>query len=360
MSVEISHKKASAILFSTFNEGLTKEQIGLPAEIETAIKDVLDGPQKTYRYILFTGILAKAANPRCHARSLQLHWAASGAYDARSFCAKVVCPFEVECLDRKLGGSSDPLVNKPGRFESVELSNPTQGTVGAHVLKCVYSVLEHIQADPSAARPALAYVFAHLRTMRRTPALVVAPTPTTATSRSAQGVLAFLNENCGGEASVAVMGSMLRLLFPEAQVLVHHVNEAGRTSRQYGDIDILFSDSTAYAVEVKDKPFRGSDIDHAATFTLNRGAKKLIWAIGPHGETSPVDQLAKTDEWADKGLDLSFLKVADLTKAVLATFGQKEWQGLRLSIGGVLDEMNAKSSTKAKFARLAQDAQPMD
>lgn len=355
MSVEINHKKASAILFSTFNEGLTKEQIGLASEIGDAITDVLDGTQKTYRYILFTGILAKAANPKCHARSLQLHWSMPGAYDARSFCAKVVCPFEIECLDGKLGGSSDPLVNKPGRFESVELSNPTQGNVGAHVLKCVYEVLEHVQANPSVARPALAYIFAHLRMTRQPPAIVVEHAPTKATSRNVQGVLAFLNENCGGEASVSVVGCILRLLFPEAQVLIHHVNEAGRTSRQYGDIDILFPDSTAYAVEVKDKPFNGNDVDHAATFTLNRGALKLIWAIGPHGETSPVDHLAKTDEWADKGLDLSFLKIADLAKATLAAFGRKEWRNLRLSMSDVLDEMNAKTSTKAKFIRLVPD-----
>ena len=352
MSVEINQKKATRLLFGSLNEGLAKEQIGLPPKIGQAISNVLDGSQKTYRYILFTGILAKATNPKCHARSLQLRWSEPGAYDARSFCAKVVCPFEIECLGQKLGGSSDPLVNKPGRFVSVELSNPTQGTAGAQTLRAVYDVLEHMQRHPSAAKPALAYMLAHLRTMRRTPALAVTAAPVDATNVEVRGVLAFLNANCGGEASVSVVGSIFRVLFPAANLIIHHVNEAGASSHQYGDIDVAFPGGRVYAVEVKDKPFDGNDVDHAATLALNRNARKLIWAIGPHGETSPVDQQAKIDEWARKGLDLSFLNVSGLARAILAAFGREEWHELRQSMVNALDEMNAKTSTKAKFAQL--------
>jgi len=357
MSVEINQKKATQTLFVILNEGLDKEQIRLPPEIGQAIAAVLDGAQKTYRYILFTGLLAKATNRNCHARSLQLRWPMQGAYDARSFCAKVVCPFEIECLDRKLGGSSDPLVNKPGRFESVELSNPTQGVAGTRILHAVYAVLEHVQCNPSDARPALAYAMAHLRTMRQPSALIVKRAPVEATNEEVRGLLAFLNANCGGEASVSVVGSIFRILFQKARVQIHHVNEAGSASRQYGDIDVVFPSGKVYAVEVKDKPFNGSDVDHAAAFALNRGAEKLIWATGPHGETSLVDQQSKVTAWSRKGIDLSFLNISGLARAVLAAFGRDEWADLRLSMLAALEEMNAKTTTRRLFAQLVPCAQ---
>ncbi len=351
MSVEIDPKKATRLLFELFNDNQKKGQIALDADLAAKIEAVLDGPQKTYRYILFTGILAKTTTPKCHARSLQLRWANPGAFDARSFCTKVVLPFEATCLPDALGGSPDPFVNNPARFESVELTNATQGAAGRLALENTHAVLESLQDRPASARPALAHAIAHLRAKMRPPKITAKRKSVVPTNETLSSFLDFLDANCGGEAATAITGCALRILFPKAKVVIHRVNQAGAPSTQYGDIDVVFSDKKVYAVEVKDKPFNDASVDRSAALAFNRGAKKLIWAVGMHGEASAINQQNKIAEWARQGLDLSFLKLADLLKALFAAFGEDEWQGMVDSTASILSEMKARSSTMAKFRK---------
>lgn len=77
---------------------------------------VIDNTHLTFKYILFTGILSKATDPTINALCLQAGSSLPGAYDARTVCHKVIVPFEMETLEKALGGSNEPFLNKPARF----------------------------------------------------------------------------------------------------------------------------------------------------------------------------------------------------------------------------------------------------
>ena len=51
---------------------------------------VIDNTHLTYKYILFTAILSKAADPSINALCLQKQSKLPGAYDARTICHKHV------------------------------------------------------------------------------------------------------------------------------------------------------------------------------------------------------------------------------------------------------------------------------
>lgn len=77
---------------------------------------VIDNTHLTFKYILFTAVLAKATDSSINPLCLQKKSELPGAYDARTVCHKVVVPFEMETLEKALGGSNEPFLNKPARF----------------------------------------------------------------------------------------------------------------------------------------------------------------------------------------------------------------------------------------------------
>ena len=80
---------------------------------------VIDNTHLTYKYILFTAILSKATDESINPLCLQKQSKLPGAYDARTVCHKVIVPFEMEVLDKALGGSNEPFLNKPARFPKI-------------------------------------------------------------------------------------------------------------------------------------------------------------------------------------------------------------------------------------------------
>lgn len=88
-------------------------------EIRGMVKTLLDSPTLAFRYTLFTQVLAKVIDPRINCLALQVKANIPGSFDARSFCKKVVVPFERQKLFNVLGGSSDPYVGKPLRHEKI-------------------------------------------------------------------------------------------------------------------------------------------------------------------------------------------------------------------------------------------------
>src|SRR5690606_31909732 len=104
----------------------------------------------TYRYILTTGLLAKATDKRVNALTLQAGSNLPGAYDARSLCHKVLVPVERQLLDRGLGGSNEPFLNKPARFTEISSANAVRKGSDAAALKTLHKVLSEIKSDENA------------------------------------------------------------------------------------------------------------------------------------------------------------------------------------------------------------------
>ena len=118
MAENINRADANKILLSAFRTRCSNKD-----SISIKIKEVLKGSHKTYKYVLVNGLLAKATNSNINALALQAGAPIDGAYDARSLCHKVLVPFERDFLQKALGGSNEPFLNKPARFTHLSNDN---------------------------------------------------------------------------------------------------------------------------------------------------------------------------------------------------------------------------------------------
>ena len=84
---------------------------------------IIDNNHLTYKYVLFNALLAKASDASINPLCLQKKSTLPGAYDARTICHKVIVPFEMETLEKALGGSNEPFLNKPARFPELSKDN---------------------------------------------------------------------------------------------------------------------------------------------------------------------------------------------------------------------------------------------
>lgn len=113
--------------------------------IGVSIDFILRGSHKTYRYVLVTALLAKSTNKDVDILSLQAKDDSAGAYDARSLCHKVIVPFERSTYPNSLGGSNEPFLNKPARFQRLAKTNAVRSGNDSETLESLIKILSEIQ-----------------------------------------------------------------------------------------------------------------------------------------------------------------------------------------------------------------------
>lgn len=100
MNVNVDSGQASQILKDA-TLAAQDRAYRVPQDMETKIEQIIGHTHLTYKYILLTGMLAKATNPEANPLVLQAGAPLHGAFDARSLCHGVVVPFEQNELEKK-------------------------------------------------------------------------------------------------------------------------------------------------------------------------------------------------------------------------------------------------------------------
>ena len=162
----------------------------------------------------------------------------------------------------------------------------------------------------------------------------------------------LLERSYEGQAAVAILGGILKMMYKEASIVVHPANESGASSLEVGDIDIIFSNDRCYAVEVKDKAFSETDVDHAAKKVLGKGRSRLIFACGYHGDISCIDIPGMIDKWRHNGVELSFVSIPLLFHQNLSLFGAEECHQYLNHVWSILITMRAKDEAVQDFMAL--------
>lgn len=255
--------------------------------IKTAIDFVMVGKNcLTYRYIMFTALLAKAVDSAVDILSLQAGDDSAGAYDARSLASKVVYRFQAQFLGNVLdGANSDPLVNKPGRFLRLSPDNAAAAGAPSEALHLLCSDLPKVK-DSVEARQCVDYIVSELlaekakRASRRESFFRIANKMNGFDIRDFMGNL--LDQGFGGAALVLVATALYHLQFPteEYRIVAHPANQSGTSKRQFSDLDVYCEDRPFMGTELKDKPFTSSDVDHAADTAFKAGAASLMFIAG--------------------------------------------------------------------------------
>jgi SacI restriction endonuclease len=269
-------------------------------EWDAAIKTIIQGKHLTFRYILVTALLAKATNPGINTLTLQAGADVEGAYDARSLCHRVVVPLERQLLDRALGGSNEPFLNKPARFPTISLSNAVRAGRDRALLVTLHNMLSAIETAEQAFKTlCIALQYAIEKQTARSTGLPQLSESADSHLKIIEFVDAFVRRSIEGQVAVIVAGSILSAYFDRLEgfeVIVHPVNQSGASSNEVADIDIKQKGKIFVAIEVKDKRFSEPDVDHAAFKVSQYGLNSVTFIIGANGSCigSSLEQVAKT------------------------------------------------------------------
>ena len=297
--------------------------------IKSTIDFVMNGRNcLTYRYIMFTALLAKAMDSSVDILSLQAGDQSDGAYDARSLASKVVYHFQASLLGNVLDGSnSDPLVNKPGRFMRLSPKNAAASGDPQRALRLLCNDLPKITSREEAGR-CVDYIVSVLLAEKAVRDSKKEHFVSIAANMSAFNVRQFLSnlldQGFGGAALVLVTTALYHLQFPsdEYRIVAHPANQSGSSKHQFSDLDVFCDDRPFLGTELKDKPFSSSDVDHAAETAFGAGASSLLFVAGRQSTfaSQPPTYFATTrDKYAQRGMYVGVTSIDALMDVVFAS-----------------------------------------
>ncbi len=348
-TIEIDKAKANALLRNLYHE-CSQNRVD-SCSIERTIDFVMAGSKcLTYRYILFTALLAKSSDSNVDILSLQAGDDSEGAYDARSLASRVVYPFQESILSNVLDGSnSDPLVNKPGRFLRLQASNPTIPGDPKTALELLCEDLPKIK-DSTEARQCLGYMMSRILDLKEERDKQQRLIDDKAIDMSVVNVRRFmdelLNQGFGGASLVLVATALYRLQYSgEAyRIVPHPVNQAGVSKRQFSDLDLFHDGKPFMGTELKDKPFTGSDLEHAAQMAYNAHASSLLFVAGRQSDFAsqpPTYYGEVRDKYAEKGLYVGVTSIDALMDTIISSHADEDVSGLLNIIQDTADEIGA-------------------
>ncbi len=253
--------------------------------IRMKINEVLNASQLTYKYILFTNILAKAVNPGIHYRSMQAKSNLDGAYNARSLGHKVVVPWEKEHGER-LGGSNEPFLNKPALDPEFDISNAARSVAAQERL---YNLLDRLESmansgEVDAVDVLCQLLYEYSRLESRT--LEFSAVSDVPVRTLVSQVREYVQESGGGERLAAVTGGVMQAyythVYPDGPWIVNaeHANAPDNQSNSAGDVEIFYDEELDRAVEVKDKPTEPSDVRHAIKKARENELSEYLYVVG--------------------------------------------------------------------------------
>lgn len=322
-------------------------------EREAAI--VLDGKKcLTYKYIMLTAFVAKAADERVDPLSLQVEDDSAGAYSPRQLCKNVVFPFQSEMLDNVIDGSNnDPLVNKPARYPRLRRTNAAVGD-GRRALEALCEGLPKVRTSGD-ARECLDWLMERLvvrRDRHRREAEQVSEAAKQQADSGTNVLRDFLSDllgqGYGGDALVLVASSLYRIQYPASEgwdVVPHPVNQSGASKRQMSDLDLMLDGKPFMGTELKDKPFSEEDVRRAAETALAAEARSLMFVAGRSSQASSQVRSyfdAVRAEFAGRGFYVGIVGIDSLMDVVLAAHPTIDVAEV---LQGVYDQVNANGGT---------------
>lgn len=327
------------------------------------ITTIVQGKHLTFRYLLVTALLGKATNPEVNALALQAGADLEGAYDARSLCHGVVVPMERRLLNRAIGGSNEPFLNKPARFPSISLNNAVRAGRDRILLEILHQVLSEIKTADQAFNGlchALRQALEKQETQRER-------IPQVAESADAyfniiKFIEAFLTRSIEGQIPAIVTGTLLSLHFEQFEdysVQVHPVNQSGASSNEIADIDIKKNGNPFLSIEVKDKPFNEQDVDHAAFKASQYGLNCITFIIGMQGRYigESIEQVTQS-VFQSSNVNVIFVELDPFLRSLLALCPNLTYAQFLTKLQASAIVSRAKDEVYEQIERAHQSTQP--
>lgn len=325
MAIDIDKSVATKLLHESYKACSNTPTVNCP--IKDTIDFIMSGKNcLTYRYIMFTALLAKAVDSEIDILSLQVDDSSDGPYNARSLASEVVYPFQKSILGNMLNGAnSDPLVNNPARNPRLAKTTKARGDC-KKALELLCDNLPKIK-DNHEARKCIDYIVSMLLEAKAArdiqQSLLQEFSGNMSVFRIREFMSELLDKGFGGAALVIVTTALYHLQYSddEYRISAHPVNQSGSSKRQFSDLDVFRDDLPFIATELKDKPFSSSDVDHAAETAYKAHAKSLMFVAGRHSTFASqfptyFDDARK--KYADKGMYVGITSIDNLLDTILS------------------------------------------
>lgn len=318
----VSREQAAQILCKAYEEAHSNQNF--VCYHRDFIDFVIDSNHLTYKYVLFTALLSKATNPNINPLCLQKKSNLSGAYDARTVCHKVIVPFEKTVLNKALGGSNEPFLNKPARYTELSKNNAVRRGHDQELLFALCDNLPQINSS-SDAYQCLVYLLykvikhgdemAHLSTFE-------IPICANLPIRLFTYVTDALNNSFEGETLTLMVAGVYYLKYkaiPNTFIDVHPVNQSGKSSKEISDLDIYIGNQLVISNELKDKAFSEIDVRHAADKVMQASGNTMFFIMGPRGVNKDIVFSSLMKEYASQNFMLHILSCYDFFNTMIPT-----------------------------------------
>ncbi|CNL46873.1 restriction endonuclease, SacI family [Yersinia aldovae] len=343
MKVSVDHKKAYEVILKAIAQA--KKQTEPQTAHYSNISKVILGSHLTYRYILVTGLLAKATDNRVNPLVLQAKAAVDGAYDARSLCHSVIVgKVESEFLQGKLGASNEPFLNKPARFEIHSSKNAVRNGNDRLIQNISIDILKSASTQEIAFSMLVDAM--HLTLQRSNRFMTVKAGYYFDFTKFMYDIL---EQPCDGE-SCAIISALSLLILAEDnkwKVKIHPVNQAGSSSKEILDIDVYKDSKPILSIEVKDKRFSLHDVHHAVNKARSAEVNNVIFIKGPRADFKDFLESDAVREARELGVFLSFINVTSFASTCYSLSGCINSDNLIHYINGILKSIRAKDKTVA-------------
>lgn len=272
---------------------------------------VIDNTHLTYKYILFTAILSKATDESINALCLQKGSTLPGAYDARTVCHNVIVKFEMETLEKAMGGSNEPFLNKPARFPELSKDNAVRRGNDKMILDSLCDNLPTIETSEDAYE-CLVYLLTKLIAIRDEKNSITRfsiPDSANLPSKLMTFIERALEHSYEGEVLTLLVAGIYHLRYnrPTDSVEVHPVNQSGASSREISDLDIYADGKLISSNELKDKDYEETDVRHAADKVLTSGGNRMLFIEGPRASAAGDFITAIQNEYASRNFMLRII-----------------------------------------------------
>jgi len=317
MAVTVNRETAERVLLKAFENKVEQND-----NISSKIRNVINGTHLTYKYILVNALLAKASNADVDALCLQAGAPSVGAFDARSLCHKVLVPFERKYLNNSLGGSNEPFLNKPARFMMLGSDNAVRAGKDRNTLDSLIDILSSINSTEEAYRYLCGAMFVLNERISYIDSLYdIDVNNKTNLSDIYNFILRLSDKPCNGEICALIVSTLETLFYKsiskDYEIIPHKVNESGSSSYEIGDIDIFHQNKLIAAIEVKDKNFTDSDIEHALKKALEAKCEKFMFIYGRSAQFDKEKVYSIVMQYQNKGLFCVLSSLLPYTRQLL-------------------------------------------
>ena len=329
-------------------------------EEDPEIDQLINSNVRSLRYALITQILGKIAN---EARGILFIQSGCGedplAWDARSFCSKVVVPW-VSANHNVLGTSPDPYVNNPLRRARLDVD----------LDKLRYrdqwdAIIGFLEPLDRMERNGLEKIFIRcLKSLARRLAKqdLSYQIPARISHKIMLDLLTnYISSPSGGLRPLVLTASLMKVLGKAFSIFVsvesQKVNAPDSPTGKPGDVMCCDRDGNIIlTIEVKDRNLTLADT--YSSITKARSSKKtihnLLFAAPNIEETEMSTFLKITEETWQSGLNINQIDIIDLTNATFILLAENWRIELLHEIGNELDQRGAHTDRQVWYDLLRE------